>query len=99
MGMSTHLIALRDMDGEFAKMLKAKLFCDENRLSYPAEVEAYFQGMADESESLLCNEFLEVDIRVAVTEWRDNGASREGYEVEIAKLPPEVKTIRFYNSW
>lgn len=65
MSTSTHIIAFRDMDGEFARMLEVKRFC--------------------------------VNIDSALTEWRSDEA--EGREIEIAKLPPEVKTIRFYQSW
>ena len=39
----------------------------------------------------------EIDISPALTPW---GADmREGFEIEIAKLPPNVKIIRFFNSW
>jgi hypothetical protein len=97
MGMSTHVVAFRDMDGEFAKMLEAKLFCDSRGLSYPEEVKTYFKGLAGESEKLLREEMLAVDISDIIRKWRDDGD--EGYEVDVSQLPKEVKTIRFYNSW
>lgn len=97
MSMSTHVKAFRDMDGEFARMLEAKKFCDARKLSYPKEVDEYFQGDADLNEQSLRNQFLEVDISTAVVEWCDE--SSEGYEVEVTKIPKEVKTIRFFNSW
>jgi len=97
MSMSTNVQAFRDMNGEFARMLEAKKFCDERKLSYPKEVDEYFQGDADLDEHSLREQFLEVNISSAVTEYRDDYS--EGYEVEVAKLPKDVKTIRFRNSW
>ena len=78
-------------------MLEAKLYCDQHTLSYPVEVDEYFKHEAEMSEDELREEFLEVDIKDALTEYRDG--SSEGYELNVSKLPKEVKTIRFYNSW
>ena len=38
-----------------------------------------------------------VQIDDAVSGWGDG--EREGYEVDVSKLPAEVSVIRFYNSW
>lgn len=37
-----------------------------------------------------------VDISQAVKEWNDN--YRSGHEINITKLPPDVKIIRAFNS-
>lgn len=97
MSMSTHITAFRDMDGEFARMLEIKTFCDTHKVSYPSEVNAYFKGDADSSEDELRDEFLEIDLGDACSEWTSRSA--QGYEVDVTKLPPEVKIIRFFNSW
>lgn len=97
MSMSTHIHAFRDMDGEFKRMMDAKVYCDAHSLSYPREVDTYFRGSAEESEQYLRDEMLEIDIRDALTDYSDH--SSQGYEVDVSKLPKEVKTIRFVNSW
>lgn len=97
MSMSTHVIAFRDMDGEFKRILEAKKFCDERHLSYPKEVEAYFRGYAGISENGLREQFLTVNIDTILTRWQDESSA--GYELEVTQLPKEVKILRFYNSW
>ena len=81
MSISTHILAFRDMDGEFYKMLKAKKFCEENELTYPKEVIEYFKGMEEESEETLRHEFLTVDLDNCLMEWKSEYA--EGYELDI----------------
>lgn len=95
MSMSTHVIGLRDMDGEFSRMLAVKRVCEENNVSYPKEVQEYFHGEEYEGEEYLRFHFLRVDL--SVTEWGDENS--EGYELEVSRIPSGCKTIRFYNSW
>lgn len=105
MSMSTNVVAFRDMDGEFSRMLDIKQFCDQKKVSYPQEVKDYFKDVdledytpdGDLDDGDLHDAMLKVDISAALQEWSDD--SSEGYEVDVAKLPSDVKTIRFYNSW
>lgn len=97
MGMSTYVQAFRDMDGEFKRMIEAKEFCDERKLSYPIEVETYFKRCAGENRTYLEAEFLQVNTNLWVKDWKDD--CREGFEIEVKDIPTEVKTIRFVNSW
>ena len=97
MSMSTRVEAFRDMDGEFAKMLRAKTFCDEQHLSYPKEAQDYFGKYAGYNEAGLRDAFLLVDIDHLLTEYHDG--SSDGFELEVARLPQEVKTLRFFNCW
>ena len=39
----------------------------------------------------------EVSIKKAVKEWSNEYS--EGYELDLSKLPRDVKVLRFYNSW
>ena len=97
MSMSTHVVAFRDMDGEFARMLQIKRLCDESHVSYPKEVDVYFGNEAGEDEAYLRDTKLEVPLGDALKEWSEDSAS--GYEVEVSRIPSDVKTIRFSNSW
>ena len=100
MSTSTSVQAFRDMDGEFRKMLDIKLYCDRQNVSYPQEVENYFRSNgsfpAEDAETLQ-EQLLSVGIEAALSEYSDESSA--GYEIEVAKLPKEVKTLRFTNSW
>lgn len=97
MSTSQHIEGFRDMDGEFAKMLEIKLFCDAHAVSYPAEVEKYFDGEASNTEEYLRNALLMVDISQAVEEYKDTYSL--GVDIHLDRLSPEVKFIRFRESW
>lgn len=98
MGMSTHVVGIRDLGGQFQKMMQVKLMCEEANTSYPAEVEEYFGGYVEESEKFLLEEMetVEIEDQSFVTEWKDD--MRQGFEIDVSKIPPGIKTIRFYNS-
>ena len=102
MSMSMHVSALRDMDGEFKRMLEVKKFCDTNKVSYPKEVTDYFGdevGPLDSEESLR-DDLYEIELDDKMKEWSDGPSGyRSGYEIDIADIPTEVKTLRFYASW
>lgn len=97
MGMSTYAQAFRDLDGKFNKMLEIKRYCEKNEVSYPKEVQEYFGGKAGTEEQFLIDGMREISIGEVVREWRNDHS--EGIEIDLEDLPPEVKTIRFVNSW
>jgi hypothetical protein len=101
---SLEVIAFRDMGGEFQRMLTIKKFCEEQKVSYPKEVEEYFEdsdgiGHAHESEEALRHGFMEVRLRDALRKWRDEDCGWYGYEIDVADLPEDVKTLRFFAAW
>ncbi len=99
MGMSKHVVGVRDLDGRFAKMLAAKLACEEADVEYPNEVRNYFSCLgAEATADNLRIEMQQVDIEIAVRKWAD-GDCRDGFEVELALLPEGVKAIRFYTAY
>jgi hypothetical protein len=66
------LIGIRNMDGRFATMLKAKLFCEENQLSYPKEIEEYFGNDVGEDEGYIRAQMQQVCLaRIDGERWRD----------------------------
>jgi len=73
--------------------------CEAAGIDPPEEVSEFFDFESPDSKGVI------IDLRDkrnlvdygAVTEYKGNDA--EGFEVEIAKLPTDVKIIRFYNSW
>ena len=100
MGMSTRIIGLRNMDGQFEKMLKMKLLCEKQKFSHPKEVSEYFGHLIDEEEIDIRAEMQIINLynHPAVKEF--NADMQEGFEVDLSKIDmKEIKTIRFINSY
>ena len=93
MGMSTHIIGFRPADDTWHKMKDVFDSCQTAKVPLPKEVEAFFNGETPDSSG--------VEVRLeghpCVSDYNDD--MREGFEVDLAKLPPHVTKIRFYNSW
>lgn len=100
MGMSTHLRAfIPDTDKEYLKHKEVLLLCKKAEVSLPKETMDYFKtNYSDPNEELL-ETHLEMDLNENehYKEWGDN--FRQGYELDLLKLPEGVTKIRFYNSW
>ena len=97
--MSTSMIAVRNMDGEFKKMMNLKKICDENEVSYPEEVQDYFGDCASWDEKSIEKEMLELELIEGVEFNFLKEDMVEGFTVNVEKLRPEVKHIKFKNSW
>lgn len=90
MGMSTRITGLQPPDDEWKAKLAAYNACQAADIPVPDELAAFFDYASPDSSR-------EIDITQAVTSWKDD--MKDGFEVEIAKLPPNIKIVRFYNSW
>ena len=97
MGMSTRVSGVRDLDGKFAKMARIKEMCDKEKISYPREVEDYFD-YPEESVSYNKQEMEEVGIEDLV-ERNESVEMSDIWEVDLKKLPKEITKIRFANSY
>jgi hypothetical protein len=93
MGMSTNVIGIRPADETFLKMKSVWDACTDLGVSIPAEVSTFFNGERPDDLGVV----VEIKHTTAVKNWHDS--SREGFEVDITKLPAGVKVVRFYNSW
>lgn len=91
MSMSTNVVAFRPADEKWKQMKAIYDACNEAGVTRPKEVDAFFNGVAPDENGV------EVEIDQAVRKWCDY--SCEGLEVDISKLPKDIKIVRFYNSW
>lgn len=93
MGMTTHIVGFRPPDEKWKQMKSVWDACKEAGVPVPTKVVDFFAGLVPDPTGV------EVDIckDYAVSEY-ENG-SRSGIEVDITKLPQDVKIIRFWNSW
>lgn len=90
MSMSSYVYGLRDTkDPEYQKMAAALNACVAANLPLPKPLEQYFKGSSDPEESL------QVEIKFK----KVNKEMTTCYDVILADLPPDVKVIRFCNSW
>lgn len=89
MGMSTSVIGFAPPDEKWQQMKQIWDACQSAGIPVPREVEKFFNDEPPDSAG--------VEVKLEVTEWHDE--SREGIEIEVAKIPKHVKLIRFYNSW
>jgi len=92
MSMTTKITGVRDLDQDFAKMMQVKLSCEAAGISYPQEVKEYFNDPND-SEDDLRREMETVSITDAVSICNQDMV--DGFEVDLSRLPKDVKAIRF----
>jgi hypothetical protein len=89
MSMSTHVTGFAPPDEQWAKMKAIWDACGAAGIAVPDEVERFFGGEEPDEAG--------VEVDLPLREWSDDAGA--GYELDIASIPPQVKTIRFYNSW
>lgn len=90
MSMSTRVIGFVPPDEAWQKMKAVWDACDAAGIDPPAAVVSFFDGEAPDP----AGQELELPIR----EW-SGGEAGAGYELDVAAIPAQVRTIRFYNSW
>jgi hypothetical protein len=94
MSMSTCVKAFRPPDEKFKGMLSVYNQCTKLGISIPDEVNAFFNREVPDPTGV------EIDLKKVegcLKYYRAN--SREGIEVDIAKLPKDITILRFVNSW
>lgn len=92
MGMSMHVVGFKPPDEKWKQMKAVHDACTKAGLDVPREVERFFNdGPPDENGVEVREE------QLPVKEWRDE--SREGFELDVTKLDPTIKVVRFYCSW
>lgn len=100
MGMSTHVVGIRPADERFKKMLAAYEACVAAGIEPPKSVQEFFNDERPDPSGVI------VDLgsyynnngnHASVQIWRED--NRDGFEIELDKLPDGIKIVRFYNSW
>lgn len=95
MGMSTYVVGIKPADEKFKKMKSIYDLCEEQGIDIPDEVEDFFDGERPDEKGVTIY-LSETD---GVYEYRNGEYAQEGYEVQIDKLPKDIKILRFINSW
>lgn len=114
MGMNTHVIGIIPPDAKWRQMKQVWDSCKEAGVEPPVEVRNFFNNEPpDEAGVVIDIENYNVDhappggksVRPGtklpndkcVRAWTAEGAS--GFEVNLDRLPPHVRILRFYNSY
>ena len=93
MGMSTSVYGIRPPDEKWKKMIAIWDSCESAGINPPEEVLKFFNGEPPDPKGVI----IYLNEKSGVSEWKDGAA--EGYEVDLLKLPKDIKLLRFVNSW
>jgi len=92
MGMSTHAVGFKPADDQWKKMKAVWDSCVEAGCGIPEVVDAFFDG-----EDPRDKPGMEVELGEACQPW---GAEfKDGYQIDVTKLPEGVRYIRVYNCY
>ncbi len=95
MGMSSRVTGFKPPNLKWRQMKAIYDACELADVSIPDEVDRYFEGERPDESGVAVS--LTYPLHEAVKEYRDD--MEQGYEVDLTKLPPDVKILRFVNSW
>lgn len=93
MGMSTHVVGIRPADEKWLAMKRVWEACQAAGVPVPDKVRDFF-GYQDPREDGV---IVEIERTAACKDYERFGAG--GFEVDLTKLDPTIKVLRFYNSW
>lgn len=96
MSMSTHIVGFTPPGEEWNRMKAIWDACKGAGVQVPEEVLRFFNWEEPDIRGVKFEETQLINSGV-VTLWKED--MREGYEVEVAKIPPGVKVLRFFNSF
>ncbi len=89
--MSVHIIAFRPPDQDWLKMKQVYDSCLAAGIDIPLAVEKFFgYDRPDESG-------VRINIDKLLEGWQDE--DRQGFQLDLSKLPAGIKILRFYNSF
>ncbi len=93
MSMSMGVIGSVPADDKWKEMKAVYEACQEAGVNLPEEVVEFFGEGCEEP----C-EMNGMEVEIPYKEWTD-GEAKQGIEIEVKKIPKNVKKIRFYNSF
>jgi len=89
--MSTHVVGLKPADERWFQMKEIWDMCTKAKIEVPEEVYDFFESEYPEGDGM------PVNIKSACSEYKYDMC--EGYDVDITKLPKDVKIVRVFNSY
>lgn len=93
MSMSTFVMGFRPPDEKWKKMKAIWDSCKKAGVEAPKEVDSFFGGEPPDDSGVE----VKLEGTLCCREYREE--MRDGFEIEISKLPKDIKIIRFVNSY
>ena len=94
MSMSTSVSGFVPPDEKFNAMYAVYQSCEKAGVPIPVEVSKFFNGEKPDINGVIIHL---THGSPAVKEWHNDYA--QGYEVDLTKLPKDIKILRFDNTW
>jgi hypothetical protein len=96
MSMSLHVEGFIPPDAKFQKMFEVYRACEKAGVDIPAEVDEFFNGETPDAAGVRVSLTYGPKYKDAVKEYE--GDEGMGYDVDLRKLPADIKILRFlYN--
>lgn len=98
MGMSTCVYGIKPADKKFKAMLAIWRMCEEQKIAPPKEVEDFFGDLDDGPDD--SGVLVSIEESTGVSTYGNE--SQEGFEIDLTKFckaNPDIKILRFVNSW
>lgn len=92
MGMNMYVVGFKPADEKWKQMKAVWEACHAAGVQPPKEVFEFFDYVQPDPTGVAIDQD-----RLPVTKWSATGKS--GFELDVSKLHPEVKVIRFYCVW
>lgn len=100
MSATFYVIGLRDRtSGDHLRKVAVLKACQEAGVDLPKELEGYFKAEGRGIKYISPDDAVAVDLKETDAAKQCEERGGRGFEVDLAKLPPGVKTIRFSVSW
>jgi len=93
MSMSTHVTGFKPPDDKWKKMKAVYDACKAAGIHPPEDVDDFFGSSPPDDRGVE----VEIERHPCTKKYSDD--MRQGFEIDIRKLPPDVTIIRFYNSY
>ena len=94
MSTSMHIKGIREPDDEYIAMAEVYNACKKAGVAVPDRVMDFFDWQEPSGHGIIAD----LDLSEAVNTYSDDNG-REGFDVEIGKLPKNITHVRFYVSW
>lgn len=89
MGMSTHVVGIRQPDALWYKHKAVWDACVAANVQVPQITLEFFGGTSPDPAG--------ISVPVPIRAWAAD--MQEGFEIDVSEIPSSVITLRFYNSW
>lgn len=97
MSMGTHVEGFIPPDAKFQKMLRAYRACEEAGIPIPPDVWKFFNEESPDEAGVRIDLSYDKKYKDAVYEFQNDAC--QGYEIQLDKLPKDIKVIRVLNCW